>query len=286
MLSAWPAAAEAFERAITEDSDVALANIARARIHCFYQQGETARKAAVAARAKVAPTRHRARRAMSNRSSTQPAGSGTLSALIPAPHEKQAPQRGQASSSSGPAKRRLVLVDDLGREIDELPYLTAGLLPGASGMQVVEDASTLVTARPEGNPTETTRRQQLAVRHRQRCPRNKGTDDARGPVGAQLNAGGRLRTPNFRPLFSADPPAIPDQSAHIAVSVTKKPRVCRLWSRGMRRSSYRSLFSSRARQGPGLRPDIFHAQSDPLPLCARRLWPLSSNAGACRNAGQ
>src|SRR6516164_4591888 len=54
MLSAWPAAAEAFERAITEDSDVALANIARARIHCFYQQGETARKAAVAARAKVA----------------------------------------------------------------------------------------------------------------------------------------------------------------------------------------------------------------------------------------
>jgi hypothetical protein len=53
MLSAWPAAAEAFERAITEDSDVALANIARARIHGFYQQGETARKAAVAARAKV-----------------------------------------------------------------------------------------------------------------------------------------------------------------------------------------------------------------------------------------
>ena len=54
MLSAWPAAAETFERAITEDPDVALANIARARIHCFYQQGETARKAAVAARAKVA----------------------------------------------------------------------------------------------------------------------------------------------------------------------------------------------------------------------------------------
>jgi hypothetical protein len=154
MLSAWPAAAEAFERAITEDSDVALASRGGTR--------------------ESGPTRHRARRAMSNRSSTQPAGSGTLPALIPAPHEKagSATRPGFVVIRSG--KATLGLVDDLGREIDELPYLMAGLLPGASGMRVVEDASTLVTARPEGNPTVTPRRQRLAVRHRQRCPPEQG----------------------------------------------------------------------------------------------------------------
>ncbi len=50
MLSAWPGAAEAFDRAITEDPDFALARIARARVHSFYQQGEAARKEAAAAR--------------------------------------------------------------------------------------------------------------------------------------------------------------------------------------------------------------------------------------------
>ena len=54
MLSAWPGAAEAFERAITDDPDFALAHVARARIHSFYQQSEAARKAAAAAREKVA----------------------------------------------------------------------------------------------------------------------------------------------------------------------------------------------------------------------------------------
>ena len=50
MLSAWPGAAEAFDRAIAEDPDFALAHIARARVHSFYQQGEAARKEAAAAR--------------------------------------------------------------------------------------------------------------------------------------------------------------------------------------------------------------------------------------------
>jgi Tfp pilus assembly protein PilF len=54
MLSAWTGAAEAFERAISADPDFALAHIARARIHSFYQQGEAARKEAAAARATVA----------------------------------------------------------------------------------------------------------------------------------------------------------------------------------------------------------------------------------------
>jgi tetratricopeptide (TPR) repeat protein len=53
MLSAWPGAAECFERATREDPDFALAHIARARIHSFYQQGEAARKAATAARERV-----------------------------------------------------------------------------------------------------------------------------------------------------------------------------------------------------------------------------------------
>jgi hypothetical protein len=54
MLSAWPGAAEAFERAIATDPDFALAHIARARVHSFYQQGEAARKLAARARELVA----------------------------------------------------------------------------------------------------------------------------------------------------------------------------------------------------------------------------------------
>jgi len=50
MLSAWVGTAEAFERAIAEDPDFALAHIARARVHSFYQQGEAARKEAAVAR--------------------------------------------------------------------------------------------------------------------------------------------------------------------------------------------------------------------------------------------
>ena len=50
MLSAWPGAAEAFDRAIKDDPDFALAHIARARVHSFYQQGEAARKEAAHAR--------------------------------------------------------------------------------------------------------------------------------------------------------------------------------------------------------------------------------------------
>ena len=50
ILSAWPGAAEAFDRAIKDDPDFALAHIARARVHSFYQQGEAARKEAAHAR--------------------------------------------------------------------------------------------------------------------------------------------------------------------------------------------------------------------------------------------
>src|SRR3954468_21828547 len=50
MLSSWPGAAEAFERAIADDPEFALAHIGRARIHAFYQQGDTARQRAVSAR--------------------------------------------------------------------------------------------------------------------------------------------------------------------------------------------------------------------------------------------
>jgi len=53
MLSAWTGAAEAFDRAIAADPDFALAHVARARIHTFYQQGEAARKGAATARALV-----------------------------------------------------------------------------------------------------------------------------------------------------------------------------------------------------------------------------------------
>jgi Tfp pilus assembly protein PilF len=54
MLSAWTGAAEALERAMSADPDFALAQIARARIHSFYQQGDVARKKAATARALVA----------------------------------------------------------------------------------------------------------------------------------------------------------------------------------------------------------------------------------------
>jgi tetratricopeptide (TPR) repeat protein len=54
LLSAWPGAAEAFDRAIAADPEFALAHIARARVHSFYQQGEAARKAAALARELVA----------------------------------------------------------------------------------------------------------------------------------------------------------------------------------------------------------------------------------------
>jgi hypothetical protein len=50
LLAAWPGAAEAFDRAIAADPDFALAHIARARIHTFYQQGDVARKKAALAR--------------------------------------------------------------------------------------------------------------------------------------------------------------------------------------------------------------------------------------------
>jgi len=54
LLSAWPGAAEAFERAISDDPDFALAHIARGRVHSFYQQGDAARRQAAIAREKVA----------------------------------------------------------------------------------------------------------------------------------------------------------------------------------------------------------------------------------------
>src|SRR5882724_11271806 len=54
LLAAWTGAAEAFERAIAADADFALAHIARARIHTFYQQGDVARQKAALARQLVA----------------------------------------------------------------------------------------------------------------------------------------------------------------------------------------------------------------------------------------
>jgi hypothetical protein len=50
LLAGWPGASEAFESAIAADPDFALAHIARARIHTFYQQGDVARKKATLAR--------------------------------------------------------------------------------------------------------------------------------------------------------------------------------------------------------------------------------------------
>src|SRR4051812_24535844 len=54
LLSAWTGGAEAFDRAIAADPEFALAHIARARIHTFYQQGGVARKKAALARELVA----------------------------------------------------------------------------------------------------------------------------------------------------------------------------------------------------------------------------------------
>src|SRR3954471_8440749 len=54
LLSAWTGAAEAFDRAIAADPEFALGQIARARIHTFYQQGDVARKKAALARELVA----------------------------------------------------------------------------------------------------------------------------------------------------------------------------------------------------------------------------------------
>ena len=54
LLAAWPGATEAFERAIAADPEFALAHIARARIHTFYQQGDVARQKAALARELVA----------------------------------------------------------------------------------------------------------------------------------------------------------------------------------------------------------------------------------------
>ncbi|MGV7216385.1 tetratricopeptide repeat protein [Bradyrhizobium sp. UFLA05-112] len=54
MLAGWTGTAEALERAIVSDPDFALAYIARARVHSFYQQGELARTKAGLARELVA----------------------------------------------------------------------------------------------------------------------------------------------------------------------------------------------------------------------------------------
>jgi Tfp pilus assembly protein PilF len=54
MLSGWTGTAEALERAIAADPDFALAHIARARVHAFYQQGDLARSKAGLARELVA----------------------------------------------------------------------------------------------------------------------------------------------------------------------------------------------------------------------------------------
>ncbi|HEX9214379.1 MAG TPA: tetratricopeptide repeat protein, partial [Bradyrhizobium sp.] len=54
MLAGWTGAAEALERAIAADRDFALAHIARARLHSFYQQGDLARAKAAVARELVA----------------------------------------------------------------------------------------------------------------------------------------------------------------------------------------------------------------------------------------
>jgi hypothetical protein len=50
LLSAWSGAAEALDRALTEDADFALANIARARLHQIHGQAADARSKAAHAR--------------------------------------------------------------------------------------------------------------------------------------------------------------------------------------------------------------------------------------------
>ncbi|KJC47842.1 tetratricopeptide repeat protein [Bradyrhizobium sp. LTSP857] len=54
ILAGWTGAAEALERATAADPDFALAHIARARLHSFYQQGDLARAKAAVARELVA----------------------------------------------------------------------------------------------------------------------------------------------------------------------------------------------------------------------------------------
>ena len=54
MLAGWTGMAETLERAIAADPDFALAYIARARVHAFYQQGDLARQKAATARELVA----------------------------------------------------------------------------------------------------------------------------------------------------------------------------------------------------------------------------------------
>jgi hypothetical protein len=54
MLAGWTGPAEMLERAIAADPDFALAHIARARVHAFYQQGDLARGKAAVARELVA----------------------------------------------------------------------------------------------------------------------------------------------------------------------------------------------------------------------------------------
>ena len=54
MLAGWTGTAETLERAIAADPDFALAHIARARVHAFYQQGDLARQKAALARELVA----------------------------------------------------------------------------------------------------------------------------------------------------------------------------------------------------------------------------------------
>lgn len=54
MLAGWTGTAETLERAIAADPDFALAQIARARVHAFYQQGDLARQKAALARELVA----------------------------------------------------------------------------------------------------------------------------------------------------------------------------------------------------------------------------------------
>jgi len=54
MLAGWTGTAEALERAIAADPDFALAHIARARVHAFYQQGDLARSKAAVARERIA----------------------------------------------------------------------------------------------------------------------------------------------------------------------------------------------------------------------------------------
>jgi Tfp pilus assembly protein PilF len=80
MLSAWPGAAEAFDRAITDDPDFALAHIARARVHSFYQQGEAARKEAATARDLV--TRRGTEREQSHVETLALAAEGQLPAAL------------------------------------------------------------------------------------------------------------------------------------------------------------------------------------------------------------